>query len=616
MTPCTVIPLKMISLAKSTGTSPLGMPSSCTRPPSRTAANAWCRADGTPDISHTTSAPSPPVSSITVRTTSSCAALMVTCAPIWRASARRVGFTSDAITFAAPAARAMPTAKQPIGPHPTMKTVLPGMSAVSTAWNALPIGSMTAPTVVGMPFKGSTLVAGIAMYSANAPSRSTPMMRVLRQMWLLPVRHCRQWPHTMWPSAVTSCPVLKSATPSPTAAISPANSWPITSGGLRRPWAHASQSAMWRSVPHTPAWRTAISTSPGPVDGFATVVTFRPGARVSLTIACITRGTGTGKRERSEYGSREPTVHLQRGAGNIAGPLRCKERHRRCKLLGATHAPHRNAGDHLAHHVLSGALFPLGARLRQLGDAFGRDEPGTYHVDRDSLRGHLVRERLGEPEHARARGSREDESGQRLLRRDRREAHDAPPLQLPHDGDRRPRQVHDGQEVELHGAVERVGRLMAERRGGRAARVAEQHVEPSQLAVHPLDQALGLRLDPHVGDERLYRLTGLRDQLLRHLFNRALVPAVDRDAGALMSERLRDRASQSLGAATHERDTARETEIHGAGNLQVLGAGCRSWVLVLAGPPRTQHPAPSTYFTVTGTSTASIRTAQHFNSAI
>src|ERR1700694_176599 len=40
MTPYTVIPLKMISLAKSTGTSPLGMPSSCTRPPIRTAAKA------------------------------------------------------------------------------------------------------------------------------------------------------------------------------------------------------------------------------------------------------------------------------------------------------------------------------------------------------------------------------------------------------------------------------------------------------------------------------------------------------------------------------------------------------------------------------------------------
>src|SRR5439155_1385973 len=149
---------------------------------------------------------------------------VMTCAPMVRASSRRLGFTSDAMTFAAPAARATPTAKQPIGPHPTMNTVLPDTSAVSTAWKALPSGSITAPTAVGMPFRGSTLVAGMAMYSANAPSRSTPMMRVLRQMCPFPVRHCTQWPHTMWPSAVTVCPTLSSPTPSPTATISPANS--------------------------------------------------------------------------------------------------------------------------------------------------------------------------------------------------------------------------------------------------------------------------------------------------------------------------------------------------------------------------------------------------------
>ena len=43
--------------------------------------------------------------------------------------------------------------------------------------------------------------------------------------------------------------------------------------------------------------RTAMSTSPGPGDGFGTVATFRPGARRSLTIACMdARETGQGKR--------------------------------------------------------------------------------------------------------------------------------------------------------------------------------------------------------------------------------------------------------------------------------------------------------------------------------
>src|SRR6266480_2236012 len=159
------------------------------------------------------------------------------------------------------------------------------------------MGSMMAPTVVGTPSRGSTLVAGMAMY--------------------------------------------------------PANSWPTTSGGLIRPSAHASQSAMWTSVPHTPACRTAMSTSPGPGDGLGTVVTLRPGARFSFTIACIEAGKGeTGKGKRSKNGSCESPVHLQHGAGNIAGPFGREERDRRRELVGAAHAAERNTRDHLAHDVL------------------------------------------------------------------------------------------------------------------------------------------------------------------------------------------------------------------------------------------------------------------------
>src|SRR6266480_2057415 len=243
------------------------------------------------------------------------------------------------------------------------------------------MGSMMAPTVVGTPSRGSTLVAGMAMYSANAPSRSTPMMRVFLQMWLLPVRHWRQCPHTICPSAVTSCPVSSSATPPPTATISPANSCPTTRGGRRRPSAHAFQSAMCRSVPQTPACRTAMSTSPGPGDGLGTVVTLRPGARFSLTMACIEdRETGSGKRETSKDRARESPVHLQHGAGNIAGPLGREERDRRRQLLGAAHAAERNTRDHLAHDVLRRALLALRAGLSELRDPLRRDEAGTHDV--------------------------------------------------------------------------------------------------------------------------------------------------------------------------------------------------------------------------------------------
>ena len=133
----------------------------------------------------------------------------MTCAPICWARSRRIGLKSLAITSDAPAARATPTAKQPIGPQPSTSTVLPGTSASSTVWTALPSGSMMAPTSVGMPSSRMTFEAGIAMNSANAPSRSTPMIWVRWHRCAAPRRHWRQWPQTMWPSAVTRSPTGK-----------------------------------------------------------------------------------------------------------------------------------------------------------------------------------------------------------------------------------------------------------------------------------------------------------------------------------------------------------------------------------------------------------------------
>src|SRR6266480_5154815 len=223
------------------------------------------------------------------------------------------------------------------------------------------MGSMMAPTVVGTPSRGSTLVAGMAMY--------------------------------------------------------PANSWPTTSGGLIRPSAHASQSAMWTSVPHTPACRTAMSTSPGPGDGLGTVVTLRPGARFSFTIACIEAGKGeTGKGKRSKNGSCESPVHLQHGAGNIAGPLGREERDRRRELVGAAHAAERNTRDHLAHDVLRRALLALRAGLSELRDPLRRDEAGTHDVHGDPFGRDLVGQGFSEPQDTRARRGGEDEPREGLLK--------------------------------------------------------------------------------------------------------------------------------------------------------------------------------------------------------
>src|SRR5881296_2138219 len=446
------------------------------------------------------------------------------------------------------------------------------------------MGSMMAPTVVGTPSRGSTLVAGMAMYSANAPSRSTPMMRVFLQMWLFPLRHWRQRPHTIWPSAVTSWPARSSDTPSPAVTISPANSWPTTSGGLMRPSAHASQSAMWTSVPHTPACRTAMSTSPGPGVGFGTDTTFSPGARFSLTIACIEdRETGSGKRETSEDGPREASVHLQHGAGNIAGPLGREERDRGRELVGAAHAAERDTGDHLAHDVLRRALLALRAGLRELRDPLRRDETGTHDVHGDPLGGDLVGQGLREPQDAGARRGGEDEPRQGLFGGDGREADDAAPLQLPHDGHRGASEMDRGQEIQLHGAVEGLGRLMGERRRRRTAGVAEQHVETAHLVVHPLHQAFGLRRVAHVGHERHHRLGRLGGKLLRRVLHGVLVAAVDGHAGALVCQRLRYGAPQPLRAPAYQGDAARKTQIHG----REFRDGEGPWLEVGA-----QHAAP------------------------
>ncbi len=218
------------------------------------------------------------------------------------------------MTSEAPAARATPTAKQPIGPQPRTSTALPGtLPPSSTVWTAFPIGSMMAPISVGIPSSFITFEAGIAMYSAKAPSRSTPMIRVRRQTWASPVRQGRQWPQTMCPSAVTRSPMASSPSAlasSPSSTISPANSCPMVTGGLSRPLAHASHSQMCRSVPQTPAKCTLISASLGPQCGRGTSRTSMPGpaevlTRARMGVSCRERIQGRGSTPSTRRGRRD-----------------------------------------------------------------------------------------------------------------------------------------------------------------------------------------------------------------------------------------------------------------------------------------------------------------------
>src|ERR1700720_1068505 len=111
------------------------------------------------------------------------------------------------------------------------------------------------------------LEAGIFTNSANAPSRSMPMMRRFWQMCASPRRHWWQWPQFRCISALTLSPAFTAVTSSPTRSTTPLNSCPNVTGGLMRPWDQRSHPYICRSVPQIDAAVTRTKTSVGPMWG-------------------------------------------------------------------------------------------------------------------------------------------------------------------------------------------------------------------------------------------------------------------------------------------------------------------------------------------------------------
>src|SRR5262249_40162094 len=151
---------------------------------------------------------------------------------IARASSSRNGDTSDANTWAAPAARATPIANSPIGPQPVTAMLQPESGPENAVGTALPQGSITAATSSGMPAgTRQQWTAGTATYSAKPPFTSTPRMRVFSHTCELPVRQAMQVWQTMWLSQDTRTPGASPVTPAPSSRISPTNSCPSVTGG-------------------------------------------------------------------------------------------------------------------------------------------------------------------------------------------------------------------------------------------------------------------------------------------------------------------------------------------------------------------------------------------------
>ena len=178
-----------------------------------------------------------------------------------------------------------------MGPHPVIATVLAAISPASTLCTAFPNGSRMDAYSIGMAGSSFQIFdSGIATYSANAPSASTPMIFTFWQMCASPVRHCTHFPQATCISAETKSPSFTAVTFLPVATTCPQNSWPGISGGLMRFCAHWSQLYMCRSVPQTDATFTFTRTSSGPIWGTGICRTSAPGAASGFTTASIVSG--------------------------------------------------------------------------------------------------------------------------------------------------------------------------------------------------------------------------------------------------------------------------------------------------------------------------------------
>jgi len=81
---------------------------------------------------------------------------------------------------------------------------------------------------------------GTTTYSAIAPSLQndgveTPNVWRLSHRFVRPARQRGQSPHQRIESNVTRVPRTRASAPGPTASITPDASWPMITGGMRRP---------------------------------------------------------------------------------------------------------------------------------------------------------------------------------------------------------------------------------------------------------------------------------------------------------------------------------------------------------------------------------------------
>lgn len=159
-------------------------------------------------------------------------------------------------------------------PSPITAAVCPAARPLrSTACIPTENGSTRQPcsklTVGGRAYR---VRAFTAMYWAMAPFlrysvQATPTMRRCAQRLCIPWVQNQQWPQYSVESKVTRSPTAQLCTASPSCAMVPLASWPMTSGGMRRPF---SPLLPCTSLPQMAQAFTSTSTSSGAGSGRGT----------------------------------------------------------------------------------------------------------------------------------------------------------------------------------------------------------------------------------------------------------------------------------------------------------------------------------------------------------
>src|SRR3954447_4146052 len=199
---------------------------------------------------------------------------------------------------------------RPIVPPPSTTARLTGSrdSPSRTACTPLGSGSTSAPVRAETPSgSGRTSAAGTRTRSAKAPGAWTPMSTRSAHRLVWPSRHSAHLPQPLSGLTVTRAPSSSSA-PGPPATTTPANSWPITSGGVRLPMRRRWPSISDPQIP-TASGRRISSPASGSGGSGRSSIAIRSGP--CHTIALIESAL-PGQRERKCGGGGEVDRRLDR----------------------------------------------------------------------------------------------------------------------------------------------------------------------------------------------------------------------------------------------------------------------------------------------------------------